>query len=75
MLIFLFKKKRSLTNWNLFNINHPDSERTMCTFLGTAGKINEDDIHIKSLKKVNILFLKDICGMRANQSQPLIKQL
>ena len=36
----------------------PDSERTMCTFLGTAGKINEKDVDVNSLKKSDITFLE-----------------
>ena len=36
----------------------PDSERTMCTFLGTAGKINEDDINTNAIKKSEIIFLE-----------------
>jgi len=36
----------------------PDSERTMCTFLGTAGKINENDINISAIKNSEILFLE-----------------
>ena len=36
----------------------PDSERTMCTFLGTAGKINDNDIDIDILKKSEITFLE-----------------
>ena len=36
----------------------PDSERTMVTFLGTAGKINENDIDINAVKKSEILFLE-----------------
>ena len=36
----------------------PDSERTMITFLGTAGKINENDIDVNSVKKSEILFLE-----------------
>ena len=36
----------------------PDSERTMVTFLGTAGKINEKDIDINSIKKSEIVFLE-----------------
>ena len=36
----------------------PDSERTMCTFLGTAGKINENDINIDAIKKSEIIFLE-----------------
>ena len=36
----------------------PDSERTMITFLGTAGKISEKDIDIDAVKKSEILFLE-----------------
>ena len=36
----------------------PDSERTMCTFLGTAGKINEDDINSDVVKNSEIIFLE-----------------
>ena len=36
----------------------PDSERTMCTFLGTAGKINENDIDEKIIKKSEVTFLE-----------------
>ena len=38
----------------------PDSERTMCTFLGTAGKINDHDISINHIKKAEITFLEGI---------------
>ena len=36
----------------------PDSERTMCTFLGTAGKINENDIDEKIVRKSEMTFLE-----------------
>ena len=36
----------------------PDSERTMCTFLGTAGKINENDIDENTIKKSELIFLE-----------------
>ena len=36
----------------------PDSERTMCTFLGTAGKISEKDIDEKIVSKSEITFLE-----------------
>ena len=36
----------------------PDSERTMCTFLGTAGKINEDDVSSDAIKKSEIILLE-----------------
>ena len=36
----------------------PDSERTMCTFLGTAGKINENDVDAEIVKKSNMILLE-----------------
>jgi len=36
----------------------PDSERTMCTFLGTAGKINENDFSSDAIKRSEIIFLE-----------------
>ena len=36
----------------------PDSERTMCTFLGTAGKINENDVDVNVIKKSEMIFLE-----------------
>ena len=36
----------------------PDSERTMITFLGVAGKINEKDINDKAVKESEMIFLE-----------------
>ena len=36
----------------------PDSERTMCTFLGVAGKINERDIDEEMIKQCDLTFLE-----------------
>ena len=36
----------------------PDSERTMCTYLGIAGKISENDINAQIIKKAEITFLE-----------------
>mgnify|MGYP003347000928 CR=1 FL=1 len=36
----------------------PDSERTMCTYLGTAGKINENDINSDAIKNSEIILLE-----------------
>ena len=56
---FLYsKKKELLPTGSCLILITPDSERTMCTFLGTAGKINKDDLDINSLKKSEIIFLE-----------------
>ena len=52
------KKKETLPTGTCLILITPDSERTMCTFLGTAGKINEDDINVESIKKSEIIFLE-----------------
>ena len=56
---YLYSKKNELlsTGTCLILIT-PDSERTMCTFLGTAGKINDKDIDEKIVKKSEITFLE-----------------
>ena len=55
---FYSKKTESLPTGTCLILISPDSERTMCTFLGTAGKINENDINIEAVKKSEILFLE-----------------
>ena len=52
------KKKENLPTGTCLILITPDSERTMCTFLGTAGKINENDVDVKSIKNSEILFLE-----------------
>ena len=52
------KKKESLPTGTCLILVTPDTERTMCTFLGIAGKINEDDISINALKESEIVFLE-----------------
>ena len=54
------KKKENLPTGTCLILITPDSERTMCTFLGTAGKINENDIDVNSIKNSEIIFLRRI---------------
>ena len=55
---FYNKKKESVATGTCLILITPDSERTMCTFLGTAGKINKTDIDIKVIKSSEIIFLE-----------------
>lgn len=55
---FYSKKKEELPTGTCLILVTPDSERTMCTFLGTAGKINENDINSDVIKKSEIIFLE-----------------
>ena len=53
---FYSKKKEDLPTGTCLILITPDSERTMCTFLGTAGKINENDVDIHSVKNSEITY-------------------
>jgi len=55
---FYTKKKEKLPTGTCLILVTPDSERTMCTFLGTAGKINESDVSSDSIKQSEIIFLE-----------------
>ena len=55
---FYSKKKEKLPTGTCLILITPDSERTMCTFLGTAGKINENDVDANAVKNSEITFLE-----------------
>ena len=55
---FYNKKKEALPTGTCLILVTPDSERTMCTFLGTAGKINENDVSSEAVKKSQIILLE-----------------
>ena len=52
------KKKEELPTGTCLILVTPDSERTMCTFLGTAGKVNENDVSLEAIKKSEIILLE-----------------
>ncbi|MDA9233912.1 adenosine kinase [Candidatus Pelagibacter sp.] len=55
---FYSKKKEELPTGTCLILITPDSERTMCTFLGTAGKINENDVSTSAIKQSDIILLE-----------------
>ena len=55
---FYSKKKEELPTGTCLILVTPDSERTMYTFLGTAGKINENDVNGEVVKQAEIIFLE-----------------
>ena len=56
---FLYKKKHEATpTGTCLILITPDSERTMCTFLGTAGKVSDKDVDTDQIKKAEITFLE-----------------
>ena len=52
------KKKEDIPTGTCLILVTPDSERTMCTFLGIAGKINENDVSEKEVKNSEMIFLE-----------------
>ena len=52
------KKSEPIPTGSCLILITPDSERTMCTYLGTAGKINDSDVNEKIIKNAEIIFLE-----------------
>jgi len=56
---YLYKKKQEeMPTGSCLILITPDSERTMCTFLGTAGRINDNDIKEDDIKNAEMVFLE-----------------
>jgi len=55
---FYKKKKEASPTGTCLILITPDAERTMVTFLGIAGKINEKDIDENAIKKSEIILLE-----------------
>ena len=64
---FYIKKKEQIPTGTCLILITPDSERTMYTFLGTAGKISENDFNSKIIKSSDLLFLE---GYLWDQGEP-----
>ena len=52
------KKEESIPTGTCLILITPDSERTMCTFLGIAGKISDKDIDENAVKNCELVFLE-----------------
>ena len=56
---YLYKKKiEKIPTGSCLILITPDSERTMCTYLGTAGKIDDNDIKEEEIKNADMIFLE-----------------
>ena len=55
---FYQKRKEAIPTGSCLILITPDSERTMCTFLGIAGKINANDVSVEHIKRSEIVFLE-----------------
>jgi len=52
------KKEEQIPTGTCLILITPDSERTMCTFLGIAGKISDKDIDENAVKNSELIFLE-----------------
>ena len=73
---YFFKKKEEIlpTGTCLILIT-PDSERTMCTFLGPAGKISEDDVDVEAIKKSDLIFLEGYLWDKGDPKKAFVKAI
>ena len=51
-------KKENIPTGTCLILITPDSERTMCTFLGIAGQIDDDDIDTNAIQNAEVTFLE-----------------
>ena len=72
---FYKKKKEAVPTGTCLILITPDSERTMVTFLGTAGKINENDIDTEAVKKCELLFLEGYLWDEGNPKKAFEKAI
>ncbi len=72
---FYFKKKEELPTGTCLILITPDSERTMCTFLGPAGKINENDVDVNAIKNSEITFLEGYLWDEGNPKKAFDKAI
>ena len=69
------KKKEILPTGTCLILVTPDSERTMCTYLGTAGKINADDLDIEMIKQSEMIFLEGYLWDEGNPKKAFEKAI
>jgi sugar/nucleoside kinase (ribokinase family) len=73
---FLYKKKsEKLSTGTCIILITPDSERTMCTFLGTAGKISDQDVNEHHIKNSEIVFLEGYLWDQGNPKKAFDKAI
>ena len=73
---YFYKKKiEKIPTGTCLILITPDSERTMCTFLGIAGQIDENDIDASAIKKSKITFLEGYLWDEGNPKKALEKAI
>ncbi len=73
---YLYKKKREeIPTGSCLILITPDSERTMCTYLGTAGKIDDNDIKKEEIKNSDMIFLEGYLWDEGNPKKAFEKAI
>ena len=69
------KKKESIPTGTCLILITPDSERTMCTFLGIAGKVSDKDINENAVKNSELIFLEGYLWDEGEPKKAFIKAI
>ena len=73
---YLYKKKtEEIPTGSCLILITPDSERTMCTYLGIAGKIDDDDIKREEITNAEIIFLEGYLWDEGNPKKAFDKAI
>ena len=72
---FYTKKKENISTGTCLILITPDSERTMCTFLGISGKITPNDLKDDEIKKSEIIFLEGYLWDEGSPKNTFVKAL
>jgi len=73
---YLYKKKEEkIPTGSCLILITPDSERTMCTYLGTAGKIDDNDIKKNEIKNSDMIFLEGYLWDEGNPKKAFDKAI
>ena len=72
---FYSKKNETIPTGTCLILITPDSERTMCTFLGIAGRINDNDIDLEAIKGSDITFFEGYLWDEGNPKKAFEKAI
>ena len=73
---YLYKKKNEkMPTGSCLILITPDSERTMCTYLGIAGKIDDNDINKDEIANAEIIFLEGYLWDEGNPKKAFDKAI
>ena len=72
---FYSKKEEKLPTGTCLILVTPDSERTMCTFLGIAGQVNENDINLEAINESELIFLEGYLWDEGNPKKAFDKAI